>query len=72
MADGWTIDDIDTCAMATAVDLLDALIDGCAMAVAGRDAGAYSRDLRYLGDSTAMAVADLEALLIEPERRAVA
>jgi len=72
MADGWTMDDIDTCALATVVDLLDALIDGCAMAVPGRDAGAYSRDLRYLGDSAAMAATDLEALLAPPERRAVA
>jgi hypothetical protein len=72
MADGWTMDDIDACAMATVVDLLDALIDGCAMAQPGRDAGAYSRDLRYLGDSAAMAVIDLQALLIQPVRRAVA
>ena len=39
------------------------------------DARAYARDLRYLGDSAAVAVADLEALLRSrplPERRKAA
>lgn len=69
----WTIDDIDACALSTAVDLLDALVDSCALAIPGRDARAYARDLRYLGDSAAVAVADLEALLASrprPQRRA--
>lgn len=72
MADAWTIDDIDACALGTAVDLLDALIDGCALALPGHDAGAYARDLRYLADSAAVAAADLEALIGPAERRAVA
>ena len=72
MADAWTFDDIDGCALSAAVDLLDALVDGCAMALPGHDARSYAHDLRYLGDSANLAVADLEALLALPVRRAVA
>lgn len=75
MSQAWTIDDIDACALSTAVDLLDTLLDGCALAIPGRDARAYARDLRYLGDNAAVAVADLEALLAShprPERRKAA
>jgi hypothetical protein len=72
MADGWTIDDIDACALTTAVDLLDALLDSAALARPGCDAAPYARDLRYLGDSAAVAAADLAVLLPMQERRAVA
>jgi hypothetical protein len=71
MAEAWTIDDIGVTALATAVDLLDALVDSCAMAIPGRDAAPFARDLRVLGEGAAIAVADLEALLADaaPERR---
>lgn len=63
MSTALTMDDIDIFALSTAVDLLDTLIDGCALAIPGRDARAYASDLRYLGDSTSIAARDLEALL---------
>jgi hypothetical protein len=73
MAEAWTIDDIGASALATAVDLLDALVDSCAMAVPGRDAAPYARDMRFLGEGAAVAVADLEALLTSaPSKRRVA
>ena len=73
MAEAWTIDDIGVTALATAIDLLDALVDSCAMAVPGRDAAPYARDMRVLGEGAAVAVADLEALLASaPRQRRVA
>lgn len=69
MAEAWTNDDIGATALTTAVDLLDALVDSCAMAVPGRDAAPYSRDMRVLGEGAAIAAADLEALLVDARRQ---
>jgi len=62
-------EDIDTCALKTAVGLLDALLDGAAAALPGVTAAVYARDLRMLGDGAAQAAAELEAL--KPRRRRV-
>lgn len=72
VATAWTREDIDACAMTTAVDLLDTLLDACAIARPGRDAARYARDLRYLAEGAAAAADDLRQLLQPPARRAVA
>lgn len=70
----WTNDEVGACALSTAVDLLDTLIDVVAAARPGCDAAPYARDLRYLANGAAVAADDL-AVLIERRRgprRAVA
>lgn len=63
-----SIDDIETCALATSVGLLDALIDGAAAALPGVTAAMYAHDFRQLGDGAARAAADLEALVARRRR----
>ena len=66
----WTHDEVGVCALATAVELLDTLIDTCAAARPGHDAAPYARDLRYLANGAAVAADDLAALIHRRPRRA--
>ncbi len=69
MTRSWTRANIDGIALATAVGLLDALVDAAAALRPGHNADQYAADLRLLGDGADQAAFDLWATLDQAEVR---
>ena len=69
MTDVWALVDIETEALDTSVELLDALMDAGVAGSSGRDASYHADALRRLGDNVARAAADLSSILRDYELR---